>query len=358
MQRLFKEGISPVEGSALQGIPKLMVVVDTEEEFDWSRPYSRSAVGVAHVGELGRVQTIFERYGIVPTYVVDYPIATQEEAFGTLRQWQEDCRCEIGAHLHPWVNPPFDEELSVTNSYPGNLPPALEREKLARLTDAIARNFGRRPAIYRAGRYGIGSNTAAILEGLGYLIDSSVVPFTSFVDEGGPDFALLSRDPFWFGASQQVLEIPLTIGWFGVLNAWGGQLQPLLRSRRAIRLHLPGVFSRLGLFERIRLTPEGTSFAELCRLTKTLLAAGTRLFVLSFHSPTVVPGNTPYVRDRPDLQAFLRTIDEYCEFFRTSCGGDSSTLREVRRLLAAKDRSGGDPIMESDPPLVHSASAT
>lgn len=321
--------------------PRLIVVVDTEEEFDWSRPHSRGSVAVSHVRELGRVQNLLERYSLTPTYVVDYPIATQEEGFRPLREWLHDGRCEIGAHLHPWVNPPFEESLSPVNSYPGNLPGALERAKLARLTEAIHVSFGRRPQVYRAGRYGIGPNTGQILEELTYLVDSSVVPFTSFAEDGGPDFRRRSPDPDWFGPSRRILEIPLTVAWCGAFKAWGSTLQPLLSAPLAQRLHLPGVLARLGCLERIRLTPEGASFAELRRLTDTLLAHGTRRFVLSFHSPTVVPGHTPYTRNRAELEAFLGTLDRYCDYFRSDCGGIGSTLAEERRNLLPGEGAGG-----------------
>src|SRR5690242_16087063 len=114
--------------------PSLAVVVDTEEEFDWSKPHSRVETGVDHIKHLTRAQGIFERYGVHPTYVVDFPVASQEAGYRPLREWLDDGRCEIGAHLHPWVNPPFEEEVSTRNSYPGNLPPSLEKAKLARLT--------------------------------------------------------------------------------------------------------------------------------------------------------------------------------------------------------------------------------
>ena len=50
---------------------------------------------------------------------------------------------KIGAHLHPWVNPPFVESVSNYNSYPGNLPGALERAKLHKLTSRIEQSFER-----------------------------------------------------------------------------------------------------------------------------------------------------------------------------------------------------------------------
>ncbi len=192
----MKTALRPPFASKLNsGAPSLMVVVDTEEAFDWSKPHSRAEIDVDHIRQQGRAQGLFERYGLRPTYVVDYPVATQAAGYEPLRDWMTAGRCQIGAHLHPWVNPPFDEDLSVRNTYPGNLPEPLEREKLARLTDAIETNFGRRPTIYKAGRYGIGSATGAILEQLGYEIDTSVVPRTDFRSDQGPDFSAFERIP-------------------------------------------------------------------------------------------------------------------------------------------------------------------
>jgi hypothetical protein len=327
----------PRVSTALQrAMPKLLVVVDTEEEFDWSKPHSRSETRVDHIKHQDRLQAVFNRYGIAPTYVVDYPVASQEAGYRLLRDWLIDGKCKIGAHLHPWVNPPFDEAVNARNSYPGNLPALLEKEKLKRLTETIECNFGHRPTVYRAGRYGIGPATGATLEELGYEIDTSIVPFTDFRRDGGPDFSDFDTEPFWFGPSKHILELPLTVAWHGTLNGLARRLQPTLMSELGLQLHLPGMFARLGLLERIRLTPEGASFAELKRLTDTMIAAGKCLFVFSYHSPSVVPGNTPYVRDEAELQGFMRVIEQYCEYFLGTCGGEGATPHEVRALYKAE----------------------
>ncbi len=147
--------------------PFLLVIVDTEEEFDW-QSFSRSAYNVESIQQQVHAQQIFDRYGIVPTYAVDYAVASQEGGYGPLREFLQDGRCGIGAHLHPWVNPPFEEEVCARNSYPCNLSMNLELRKLTALTEIISRNFGVRPVLYKAGRYGADAETTAALDALHY----------------------------------------------------------------------------------------------------------------------------------------------------------------------------------------------
>jgi hypothetical protein len=319
--------------------PLLVAIIDTEEEFDWAKPFSRDSVGVGHIRSQARAQAAFGRYGLKPLYAIDYPVASQPAGFEPLREWLQAEACEIGTHLHPWVSPPFDEPVNNRNSYPGNLPAALERDKLARLTDTIEQRFGKRPTVYRAGRYGYGPNTAAILAALGYQIDTSVVPRTDFGPEEGADFSECGIDPYWIDREGGLLEVPLTVGWTGLLAAAGPWLQPFCRTAQAQKLRLPGMLARAGLFERIRLTPEGMTSDELKRLTRALLARGQRVFSFTYHSPSLEPGHTPYVRSAAELDGFVGTIERYLEFFFGEVGGRAATFHDVRNLCLATEPS-------------------
>jgi len=53
--------------------PQLIVVIDTEEEFDWSAEPNAQANQVSAMAHIDRVQSIFNEYGICPCYVIDYP---------------------------------------------------------------------------------------------------------------------------------------------------------------------------------------------------------------------------------------------------------------------------------------------
>jgi hypothetical protein len=243
-----------------------------------------------------------------PTYVLDYPVSSTPEGYEFIRDLHRSGACEIGAHLHPWDSPPLVEQVTDENSYPGNLPFELEREKLIRLTHSIEENVGVRPRIYKAGRYGVGRATARILAELGYEIDASVVPGTDLTGQLGPDFSHCRASPYWFGRDPALLEIPLSIGYTGLFAESGTVAYRLTMNERLKALHVPGILARLGLVERITLTPEGISFDEQRRLTRALLRKGHRVFSFAYHSPSLAPGNTPYVRSAADLGAFLRRI--------------------------------------------------
>jgi hypothetical protein len=131
-----------------------------------------------------------------------------------------------------------------------------------------------------------------------------------------------------------MLEIPMTAGFVGSLRSTGPSMHGLLRSRAGLAMRMPGIFARLGLFERIVLTPEGITSEEHRRLTRTLLASGQRVFSFTYHSPSLEPGHTPYVRSQSDLTAFLDRFERYFDFFFGDIGGRSATPLEIRDMLA------------------------
>ena len=308
--------------------PMLLVVVDAEEQFDW-QTFLADAVDVSNMRHLGATSAIYARHGLRPTYMVDYPVVSHADGIEPLRELLAAGACTVGAQLHPWVNPPLLRRVStVEQSYPGNLPAAEERAKLIALTEAIERTLGVRPRCYRSGRYGMGPNTTAILRELGYRIDCSVLPCNDLSTRGGPDFSAWTARPGWLDAEAGLLEVPITLGMLGPLGR-AGWAPGLLASDRLGRARVPGMLARAGLLERIKLTPEGTTVAEAKRLTRGLMAQGQRLFVITYHTTSLVPGHAPYVRTEADLRQFHGWIDEFCGWFLGEMGGRAGTLDEV-----------------------------
>src|SRR6185437_7233641 len=284
--------------------PLLVTTVDAEEDFDWSGPFLRSANDVKSMARQHLAHHIFDRYGVVPTYLVDFPVASQAQGYEPLLDYLRDGKCEIGTQLHPWVNPPFVEDITVANSFAGNLRLGLEFEKLRVLTETIEEAFRMRPRVYRAGRYGVGRRTGDILKFLGYHVDTSVVPNYGFVREGGPNFFGFPTDPYWINAERTVLELPISSALVGPLvpAPW---LTKSIYTATLVRTIFPPLLSRSGLMDRIDLTPEGITGLEAKKLVRALLARGTRVFTLAYHSSSLLPGSTPYVRTAADLDRFL-----------------------------------------------------
>ena len=315
------------------GKPLLQVVVDTEEEFDWAAPFNRASTAVTAIAAQPLVQAIFAPYGLRPTYVIDYPVATTPSAIAVLKSLRDTGQCQIGTHLHPWVTPPHEEEVTEAHSYACNLPPALERAKLVAITEAIAANFGFRPTMFKAGRYGLGQQTIASLRALGYRIDLSALVHSDLRPGHGPDFRGTPDRPFWFDGD--MFEVPMTRGFAGALAGQGPALYDFATSKRGQRLRLPGLLARTGLLERITLTPEGVDFAAQRRLVLAMLKQGHRVFSLTYHSPSLAPGHTPYVRDTNDLARFLDQLKRITAFFFEDLGASATTAEDLMALAAA-----------------------
>lgn len=278
---------------------RFIVTVDTEEEFDWEAPLDRTSHGLTTVPALRKFQQFCEGFGVVPTYLIDYPVACSPDAPAAIGDAVAAGRAEVGVQLHPWVSPPFDEDVSEFNSYSGNLPFELERAKFRTLRDRIEQVFGTPPLAYRAGRYGLGPRTAEILHECGIAVDTSVRARFDYSSTRGPNYREHPLRPYWVDPARTLLEMPLTTVYWGPLRQLGNLIYPYLWRAPSIR----GVLARAGLLERIPLTPEGVTAEEALRGVDIAIDDGLPILVFSFHSPSLAPGHTPYVRNEADLDA-------------------------------------------------------
>ena len=289
------------------------VFVDTEEEFDWSQPRSRSSTSTSAMRHLPEFQTLMDAHGVVPTYLVDYPIVDNPASIDVLQTMISGGNCRIGTQLHPWVNPPFEEEIVTHNSFAGNLPIELERAKLLALTDKIEAAVNVRPTVYRAGRYGVGPNTSRLLVEAGYKVDTSVRPLFDYSAEGGPNFLRHIARPYWAGPDASLLELPLSVTYTGTLRRYGRWLS----SDRTKNIRRIGGMSRSGMLSRVALTPEAMPIDDVKRGIEAMIRDGHQFLSFSFHSPSLAPGHTPYVRTSADLTNFYGWWDKLFGFLAT-----------------------------------------
>ncbi len=315
--------------------PVFCVVVDVEEEFDWHGPFKQENTNVEAVEYLNLAHTLLTSLSVKPAYLVTYAVATSPTACRILRDYLARDTCDIGAQLHPWVTPPHEEVKNIRNSYPSNLPVDLARRKLESLIAAITENIGCQPRIYKAGRYGLDLARVSTLADLGFWVDTSVMPYADFKDiDGGPDFFGMPDQPFWLTEDRRLLGLPSTQGIVRPLSELAStKLLRAIFSGIGQTLHLPGILARLGLVERLRLSPEGFNFEHCRYLIDSNISRGKNNFILSFHIPSLMLGCTPYVQSPKDLRNFLETLYSVSSYLVDKIGAKPISVIDLYKKL-------------------------
>ena len=144
---------------------KVYITIDTEED-QWGE-YAATGASVENVTRIPMLQQLFDRFGAIPTYLINYPVVMDERACNIIKAIYHAGRCGIGTHCHPWNTPPFREEINEYNSMLCNLPYELISDKMRTLHEAIVSFIGVTPISFRAGRWGFGETVARCIQRIG-----------------------------------------------------------------------------------------------------------------------------------------------------------------------------------------------
>ena len=305
------------------------LVIDAEESFNWESPVRGTAYTTSCMRNIGELHRIVGAYGLVPAYLLTYPVLEDVDVVRNLCRQVGKGRCTLGVQLHPWVTPPFGDEIGTRYSFSGNLRSDLEERKLVALKSKFVECFGYEPLVYRCGRYGVSRDTAGLLERHGFVIDTSLAPRTTFDAEGGPDTTALDYGLFWFGQERNLLEVPLcrsVVGWAGLA---AGSLYRNLNKPWTTYSPVSAMLSRSRCAERITLSPEGNDFPAMRRLVNGLCARGQTILALSFHSSSLEVGGNPYVMARADLHAFYDRLSAVLDYLANGLGFAFSDILRV-----------------------------
>lgn len=327
--------------------PSLLVTIDTEEEGLWRGSYRQSGNTVVNLRGIPWFQTLCDSLQVFPTYLVDSPVVADSYGSDLLIAYQQEGRAEVGAHLHPWCTAPFEEDVCPKNSWLQNLPEDLQRRKLQTLTDEITRVFGRPPTSFRAGRYGLGTFAANVLEELDYVVDSSVIPFTDYSGQSGPDYSAADWKPYRVSPSNLLasdpagglLELPVSVGFNSndFQKTWSRHRRFSTGLPRQLKLN--GVLDRLRIGQRIKLSPEQSSTKEMQTLIARSIRQRAECLVLMFHSSSLVEGLSPYVSNSERFEQFRRRLTEILSFWRSTLGFPAPTMTDFARGWLARDAS-------------------
>jgi len=319
----------------------VLVSIDTEED-NWY--CSRNGVAVSNIRALEPLARFFDRLGVRPTYLVTYQVAIDPCAAETVRNVAAGDGAEIGAHLHPWNTPPLAEPFLPRNSMLKNLPADLQLAKLECLTAAVTRAFDRVPRVFRAGRFGFGRDTIAALLRCGYCVDSSVTPFWNWeAFDDGPSFVGAPLDAYRLAPNGDVrrparhgelLEIPLSYGFSHAPFSFWDPTRRLLEAAPFRWFRLAGIVARAGVARRIVLSPELASADDMLILSRRLLEHGVRHLQVFWHSPSLVPGLTPFVTTAADVRRLYDTVEAYLNGLTALTNVKFATLSEAAAMLS------------------------
>jgi glycosyltransferase involved in cell wall biosynthesis/Tfp pilus assembly protein PilF len=306
--------------------PRLLVTIDTEcdKSSTWRTASPLTFRGVTEAIP-DRLQPLFARFGIRPTYLLSPEVMTHPESVAALKACRD---VELTTHLHGDYAVPqiktWDFAGTTTDEMQWEYGAELERAKMATLTEMFRQQFGFQPLSFRAGRFGAGPHTGRILQELGYRIDSSVTPhicWTSRRGEKRPDYRKYPEMPYTLGPEGDIscpgtgglLEVPVTI--------------------------LPtGTVASNNPAEPIWFRPWYSDADSLCRVLDHVLAQPPvngvhRPLMMMFHNVELLAGASPYPQTGAEVQRYLDMMARVFELAERR-GVKACTMAEYADLYA------------------------
>ena len=269
------------------------------------------------VGVRDRLTHVFDQARARPTYLITAEVIEDDEASYALANLGNEV--ELGTHLHPeYVEPDriFDDPSGTrAGRYMHYYPADVQHAKLENISEIFRTRFGRNATSFRAGSFGIDNGSLAVLEGLGYRVDTSVIPGKRWTNRYGQvlDYRSMSSHPFFpvlnspnaSDPTDRLMEIPVTIEpdfRFAAKLAW--PMFPLARGpfRR--------VYNRLTRSTWLR--PTFSSFDQMRVVVDRVVgSSGSRfppVLNMMFHTMEVIAGASPYASTDEDAKEILDRI--------------------------------------------------
>ena len=323
-------------GGKLFVFKPFLITIDTEGDNAWSRP---KHITCQNAQFLPRFQTLCERYGLKPTYLTNYEMATNRAFLEFAGDAVRRGTAEIGMHLHAWHSPPHHP---LTSDDYARQPYLIEfnrnvmRDKIRAMTDLLEETFNVKMVSHRAGRWALDSRYVQELLAHGYLVDCSVTPYVNWggsigVYGGGTDYRDFPVNPYYIDADKinrpgtsQLLELPMSIRPKRPF-ATRGPIGILFHSRYGYRIlsHTAGINW---------LRPNGRNRGAMIGLAEHLWASNSPYAQFMLHSSELMPGGSPTFPTKDTIERLYDDLEAL--FGRVRGRFRGSTLKEFRQCYA------------------------
>lgn len=310
--------------------------VDTEEEWDWNTQFPQHSLNVSNAEALPKFQQFCSQLGIKPTYFVDYAMVDNQQSSAKLKEIYNNGNCEIGAHLHPWCNPPLIDKNTDFESHVVNLPIDLVEQKLTVLLDKIKQSLDLSVNAFRTGRWGINAPVLKLLAEKGISVDSSILPyykndyFSCYSEEILPYWPSLD-DPLKVGVQNQIAEIPVSAGFNNRHFDASDKVFNIINHPSLKFLRLTGIAWQTRLIRKIYMSPELSSAEELKALCSSLIKRKAPIIHMNLHSSSLI--DLPYENNRYSGQTLYSNIQSCVNELTENATVTFCTISEAKEQL-------------------------
>jgi hypothetical protein len=328
------------------------VTVDTEEEWDWKAGWPVTNLSVENIRYLPRFQELCARHGAAVTYFADQAVLDAPEARAVLLDLAPRDRVEIGMHLHPWNTPPLDgAPVTARQTFLHNLPEDQIVAKLDSVYSCFTKH-GLKPTSFRGGRYSSGGVIHRFLRDRGFLVDASVVPFTTWDDDGAPDYRdrnlLPRRLPPRSAGELPLWEVPLTLAFTRRPFAFWRSCYEVVERTWLRRLRLIGIAERFGVVRKVWLNFEDPLGDRMLALLPMLRGLSLPCVCFTVHSSSLAAGLGPYTRTEADEDRLFAQVDEALKTLSGWPDFRPATVTEVACQLESAHEALHDALCESN----------
>lgn len=300
--------------------PAFLITIDTEGDNLWSRPRE---VTTENARFLPRFQELCERWGLKPTYLVDYDMGRSEAFIDFGLDAMRRGAAEIGMHLHPWNTPP---ELELTDDddryhpYLIEYPASAIRDKVSLMTELLGETFGVPMRSHRAGRWAFNEIYAQSLIDHDYWIDCSVTPHITWEENlgdpagnGGVDYRefpgqayFIDPDDIRRPGRSTLLELPMSIR--PCRSDLVRQVRQRLGERALISRVLNHFVPRYTWFR-----PRRGNLAGMQDILRWVKRERSTYVEFMLHSSEFMPGGSPTFKTEADIEDLYESLEALFE---------------------------------------------
>lgn len=325
--------------------PILFVLsIDTEEEWDWSGPFPQKHANVENIVQVPEFHNAITSLGVRPTYFVDYAVLETESSIENMRRVYAQNNSEIGAHLHPWCNPPYFDHVGEAESHVVNLPIDEVKQKIENLVSKIKQTLDVIPKSFRSGRWGIDGKVMNLLVDNGFNVDSSVYPFYQneyFSCLGAP------VTPYWPDLSnplaessahepssqRKMYEVPVTVGFNRNNFDLSNKIHSLFTQDNLSWTRFNGLAWHTNFLRKNYLCPELSSVNDMIKLCDKVISKEYPVLHMYMHSSSLLNNKNNLIGKDNAFNHICGSIEQVVKYLKGRYDIEFCTISEAAEKL-------------------------